>query len=92
VSVIQQVDMNEGDQVQCRSGQVDTIDMRGEGMVNLRRINSCSGWLLRIGILPPTTLQGGSAVIVIPRNKGESVVIGDDIILTVIEIKGDKCG
>jgi carbon storage regulator len=29
-------------------------------------------------------------VIVIPRNKGESVVLGDDIILTVIEIKGDK--
>jgi carbon storage regulator len=29
-------------------------------------------------------------VIVIPRKKGESVVFGDDIILTVIEIKGDK--
>jgi hypothetical protein len=31
-----------------------------------------------------------SAVIVIPREKGESVVIGDDIILTVIEVRGDK--
>ncbi len=29
-------------------------------------------------------------MIVIPRKKGESVVLGDDIILTVIEIKGDK--
>jgi carbon storage regulator len=27
---------------------------------------------------------------VIPRKKGESVVIGDDIILTVVEIRGDK--
>ncbi len=29
-------------------------------------------------------------MIVIPRKKGQSVVFGDDIILTVIEIKGDK--
>jgi carbon storage regulator len=29
-------------------------------------------------------------MIVIPREKGESVVIGDDIILTVIEVRGDK--
>jgi carbon storage regulator len=29
-------------------------------------------------------------VIVIPRTKGESVVFGDDIIFTVIEIRGDK--
>ena len=29
-------------------------------------------------------------MIVIPRKKGESVVIGDDIILTVIQIRGDK--
>jgi carbon storage regulator len=29
-------------------------------------------------------------VIVIPRKIGESVVIGDDIILTVVEIRGDK--
>jgi len=29
-------------------------------------------------------------VIVIPREKGERVVIGDDIILTVIEVRGDK--
>ena len=29
-------------------------------------------------------------MIVIPRKKGESVVIDDDIILTVIEIRGDK--
>jgi carbon storage regulator len=29
-------------------------------------------------------------VIVIPRKNGESVVIGDDIILTVIEVRGDK--
>jgi carbon storage regulator len=29
-------------------------------------------------------------VIVIPREKGESIVISDDIILTVIEVRGDK--
>jgi carbon storage regulator len=29
-------------------------------------------------------------VIVITREKGESVVISDDIILTVIEVRGDK--
>jgi carbon storage regulator len=29
-------------------------------------------------------------VIVIPRKQGESVVLGDDIILTVIEVRGDK--
>jgi carbon storage regulator len=29
-------------------------------------------------------------VIVIPRKNGESVVIGEDIILTVIEVRGDK--
>ena len=29
-------------------------------------------------------------MIVIPRKKGESVVICDDIILTVIEVRGDK--
>jgi carbon storage regulator len=29
-------------------------------------------------------------VIVITRTKNEGIVLGDDIILTVIEIKGDK--
>jgi len=29
-------------------------------------------------------------VIIIPRKVGESVVIGDGIIVTVIEIRGDK--
>ena len=29
-------------------------------------------------------------MIVIPRKKGQSVVIGDDIILTVIKVGGDK--
>lgn len=29
-------------------------------------------------------------MIVIPRKLGESVVIGDDIILTVVEVRGDK--
>jgi carbon storage regulator len=29
-------------------------------------------------------------MISIPRKKGESVIINDDIILTVIEIRGDK--
>ena len=29
-------------------------------------------------------------MIVIPRKSNESIVLGDDIILTVIEIRGDK--
>ena len=29
-------------------------------------------------------------MIVLPRKTGESVVIGDDIILTVIEVRGDR--
>ena len=29
-------------------------------------------------------------MIVIPRKKGESVLLGDDIIVTVIEVRGDK--
>ncbi len=29
-------------------------------------------------------------MIVLPRKRGESVVISDDIILTVIEVRGDK--
>jgi carbon storage regulator len=29
-------------------------------------------------------------VIVIPRKKGESIVLGEDIILTVKEVRGDK--
>ena len=29
-------------------------------------------------------------MLVIPRNKGQSIVIGHDIVLTVVEIKGDK--
>jgi carbon storage regulator len=31
-----------------------------------------------------------STMIVLPRKKNESIVIGDDIILTVIEVRGDK--
>jgi carbon storage regulator len=29
-------------------------------------------------------------MLTIPRKKGESVVINDDVILTVLEIRGDK--
>ena len=29
-------------------------------------------------------------MIVIPRKKGQSVVIGDNIILTVVKVRGDK--
>ena len=29
-------------------------------------------------------------MIVLPRKKGESILLGEDIILTVIEIRGDK--
>ena len=36
------------------------------------------------------TFQGGSAVIIISRLKGEGLVFGDDITLTVIDVRGDK--
>jgi len=29
-------------------------------------------------------------VIVIPREEGEGVVIGDDVVVTVVEIRGDR--
>jgi carbon storage regulator len=29
-------------------------------------------------------------VIVIPRQRGESVIIGDDVVITVFDIRGDK--
>ena len=35
-------------------------------------------------------LNQGQAMIVIPRKAGESVVVGDDILLTVIEVRGDR--
>jgi carbon storage regulator len=35
-------------------------------------------------------IHGGPAVIVIRCKKGESVIISDDIILTVIDVRGDK--
>jgi carbon storage regulator len=35
-------------------------------------------------------MHGGSTMIVISRKKNESVVINDDITVTVIEIRGDK--
>jgi carbon storage regulator len=34
--------------------------------------------------------HGGAHVILIPRKKNETVVIGDDITVTVVEIRGDK--
>ncbi len=30
------------------------------------------------------------AVIIIPRKKGESIVIGDNIIVTIVDIQGDE--
>lgn len=30
------------------------------------------------------------AMLTIPRKKGESIIIGDNIIITVVEIQGDK--
>jgi carbon storage regulator len=37
-----------------------------------------------------TTRQGGVAVIFIQRKKDQSIVINDDITVTVIEVRGDK--
>ena len=39
------------------------------------------------GLSDRAILQGGSAVIVFPRKKDESIVLGGDIIVTVIEIR-----
>jgi carbon storage regulator len=35
-------------------------------------------------------LQGDPAVLVIPRKSAESIVIGDNIILTIIEVQDDE--
>jgi carbon storage regulator len=34
--------------------------------------------------------EGAERMLIIPRRKGESIVIGDDIVLVVVEIRGDK--
>jgi carbon storage regulator len=49
-------------------------------------------WQISLAYRLPTrmTLQGGSDVIVISRTKNEGIVLGNGIILTVIEIRGDK--
>ena len=44
----------------------------------------------RTQIRDRAALQGGPTVIVIPRKKGQRVVIDDEIILTVIEVRADK--
>jgi carbon storage regulator len=30
-------------------------------------------------------------MLVLTRKKGESIIIGDDVTITVVEIRGDKC-
>jgi carbon storage regulator len=35
-------------------------------------------------------IQGGPVMLVIPRKQDQSVVIGENIVLTVIEVRGDK--
>lgn len=34
--------------------------------------------------------QGDDGMLVISRNKNQSVIIGDDIKITVVEVRGDK--
>lgn len=44
----------------------------------------------RAHLFIPSIITGGQAMIVIPRKVGESIIINDEIIVTVIEIRGDK--
>jgi carbon storage regulator len=85
------LDISDRNQVRRCYGPVRTIDSRDEEWSDLRRINSFPGWLLRDRDSPISeTHQGGSAVITIARKTGESIVISEDIILRVIEVRGDK--
>jgi carbon storage regulator len=34
--------------------------------------------------------QGGKKMLVLGRKRGESIVVGDDIIVTVLEVRGDR--
>lgn len=42
-------------------------------------------WRLRVA-----ELQGGIAILVLSRREGQRILIGDDIVLEVVEIRGDK--
>ncbi len=35
-------------------------------------------------------LQGGSAMLVLSRQRDECIIIGDNIVITVVDIRGDK--
>ena len=43
--------------------------------------------ILQVG---PKTSEGYTAMLVLSRKKNESIVINNDIIITVVEIRGDK--
>jgi carbon storage regulator len=39
---------------------------------------------------PTTAAQGGIAMLVLTRRTGEEIVIGDDIRITVVGVRGDR--
>ncbi|MCS7017253.1 MAG: carbon storage regulator CsrA [Gemmatales bacterium] len=41
-------------------------------------------------LLAQPTAQGRATMLVLSRKKNESIIINDDIIITVVEIRGDK--
>lgn len=43
--------------------------------------------ILQVG---PKTSEGYTAMLVLSRKKNESIVINNDIVITVVEIRGDK--
>ncbi len=47
----------------------------------------CFVRILQVG---PKTSEGYTAMLVLSRKKNESIVINNDIVITVVEIRGDK--
>src|SRR5437588_10943959 len=46
--------------------------------------------IVRILQVGPKTSEGYTAMLVLSRKKNESIVINNDVIVTVVEIRGDK--
>jgi carbon storage regulator len=44
----------------------------------------------RVGIFRPLTQKGANHMLVLSRQRDETIMIGDDIEVTVVDIRGDK--
>src|SRR5437899_11715669 len=54
-------------------------------------IPPCSGFVLSASLqVGPKISEGYTAMLVLSRKKNESIVINNDILITVVEIRGDK--